>query len=70
MADARALLITGTVGAGRTTMAEALGDLLIEDAIPLAIIDVDWLRRSWPCRPSGNASSGGRRPTPPGWAGS
>ncbi|GAA2484700.1 AAA family ATPase [Winogradskya humida] len=51
MADARALLITGTVGAGKTTVAEALGDLLIQDGIPSAIIDVDWLRRSWPAPP-------------------
>ena len=43
-----ALLITGTVGAGKTTTAETLGDLLTADRVPNAVIDVDWLRRCWP----------------------
>ncbi|SDS57803.1 adenylyl-sulfate kinase [Actinoplanes derwentensis] len=46
-----ALLITGTVGAGKTTVAEAVGDLLTEQTVPHAVIDVDWLRRSWPSPP-------------------
>lgn len=41
-------MITGTVGAGKTTVAEAVGDLLAERAVPHAVIDVDWLRRAWP----------------------
>lgn len=47
-----ALLITGTVGSGKTSVAEALGDRLAEQRIPHAVLDVDWLRRSWPAPPS------------------
>ncbi|HWS35320.1 MAG TPA: hypothetical protein VN408_21605 [Actinoplanes sp.] len=46
-----ALLITGTVGVGKTTAAEAVGDLLTERAVPHAVIDLDWLRRAWPSPP-------------------
>jgi adenylylsulfate kinase len=46
-----ALLITGTVGAGKTSVAEALGDLLAGAKMPYAVLDLDWLRRSWPCPP-------------------
>ncbi|WP_328471756.1 adenylyl-sulfate kinase [Actinoplanes sp. NBC_00393] len=47
----RALLITGTVGSGKTSAAEALGDLLAAQGIPHAVLDVDWLRRAWPAPP-------------------
>jgi adenylylsulfate kinase len=43
-----ALLINGTVGAGKTSVAEMAGDLLTEAGVPNAVIDLDWLRRSWP----------------------
>jgi adenylylsulfate kinase len=43
-----ALLITGTVGAGKTSVAEMVGDLLTQTGVPNAVIDLDWLRRSWP----------------------
>jgi adenylylsulfate kinase len=43
-----ALLITGTVGAGKTSVAEMVGDLLSEAGVPNAVIDLDWLRRCWP----------------------
>jgi len=43
-----ALLINGTVGAGKTSVAEMVGDLLTEAGMPNAVIDLDWLRRSWP----------------------
>jgi adenylylsulfate kinase len=46
-----ALLLTGTVGAGKTSVAEAVGDLLTASEIPNAVIDVDWLRRAWPAPP-------------------
>jgi adenylylsulfate kinase-like enzyme len=46
-----ALLITGTVGAGKTSVAEALGDLLAERGTPHAVIDLDWLRCMWPAPP-------------------
>ncbi|MFF1847533.1 hypothetical protein ACFVW5_32220 [Streptomyces sp. NPDC058232] len=46
--EARALLITGTVGAGKTSVAEAAGDLLAGSGVPNAVIDMDWLCRSRP----------------------
>ncbi|MEV0490641.1 hypothetical protein [Streptomyces atratus] len=46
--EARALLITGTVGAGKTSVAGAVGHLLTGAGIPNAVIDMDWLRRTWP----------------------
>ncbi|MGZ4499510.1 MAG: AAA family ATPase [Nocardioidaceae bacterium] len=49
----RALLITGTVGVGKTTVAEAVGDLLGDAGVSNAVIDVDWLRRARPA-PAGD----------------
>jgi len=43
-----ALLINGTVGVGKTTVAGAVGGLLAEAGVPHAVLDLDWLRRSWP----------------------
>ena len=43
-----ALLINGTVGAAKTSVAEMVGDLLTEAGVPNAVIDLDWLRQSWP----------------------
>ena len=56
--EPRALLITGTVGSGKTSVADALGDLLAAAEVPHAVIDVDWLRRSWPS-PPGDPFNGG-----------
>lgn len=42
------VLINGSVGTGKTTTAERLGDELERRGIPGAVIDVDWLRRAWP----------------------
>ncbi|MFJ1910460.1 adenylyl-sulfate kinase [Streptomyces sp. NPDC088147] len=47
----RALLINGTVGVGKTTVANAVGDLLAEAGIPHAVLDLDRLRQSWPTPP-------------------
>ncbi|WP_209312574.1 AAA family ATPase [Streptomyces lonarensis] len=44
-----ALLLNGTVGAGKTTTAAAVSDLLAERRVPHAVIDIDELRR---CRPA------------------
>jgi adenylylsulfate kinase len=44
----RALLITGPVGVGKTSVAEAVGDLLAGEAIPHGVVDLDWLARYWP----------------------
>ncbi|WP_201760907.1 MULTISPECIES: hypothetical protein [unclassified Nonomuraea] len=48
---AEALLITGTVGVGKTSVADAAGDVLTDAGVPNAVIDVDWLRRAWPAPP-------------------
>ncbi|MET8756910.1 hypothetical protein [Lentzea sp. NPDC004782] len=44
----RALLITGPVGIGKTTVAEAVGDVLAAASVPHAVIDLDWLRHCTP----------------------
>ncbi|WP_416965183.1 hypothetical protein [Streptomyces sp. Agncl-13] len=49
--DARALLINGTVGVGKTTIAEAVGALLADAGVPHAVLDLDWLSNSWPTPP-------------------
>lgn len=47
----RALLLTGTVGVGKTTTAEAAADRLRAQAVPHAVVDLDELRRCWPAPP-------------------
>ena len=44
----KALLITGPVGVGKTTVAEAVGDRLAGAGVPHAVIDLDWLSSCWP----------------------
>jgi adenylylsulfate kinase len=48
MEQPRALLITGTVGAGKTSVASAAGSILAEAGIPHAVIDLDALSQTWP----------------------
>ncbi|WP_342025109.1 zeta toxin family protein [Arthrobacter citreus] len=43
-----AIFVNGTVGAGKTATADALGDLLRRRQIPHAVIDLDRLRQAWP----------------------
>jgi predicted kinase len=43
-----ALLITGPVGVGKTSVAGAVGDLLAGAGVPHAVVDLDELRRGWP----------------------
>lgn len=45
------LVVNGTVGAGKTTVAEVVADLLREWGVPYAWIDVDALRRAYPTAP-------------------
>ena len=47
----RALLLTGTVGVGKTSVAAAVGDLLRERQVANAVVDLDDLRRAWPAAP-------------------
>ncbi len=41
--DVRAVLITGTYGTGKTTLAEELAEVLEDRAMAHAAIDLDWL---------------------------
>ncbi|MFF5075979.1 adenylyl-sulfate kinase [Actinoplanes sp. NPDC000266] len=54
----RALLLNGTVGSGKTSVAEAIGDLLTRAGVANAVVDVDWLRRSWPHPPEDRFNGG------------
>jgi len=42
-----AVLITGGIGAGKTSLALELGEVLAERGLPTALIDLDWL--GWLC---------------------
>jgi predicted kinase len=46
--SATALLLTGTVGVGKTTTADQVAKLLTAAGIPHAVIDLDELCRCWP----------------------
>jgi hypothetical protein len=46
-----ALLISGTVGVGKTSAADAVGNWLRARGVPGALIDLDAIRRSWPSPP-------------------
>lgn len=48
MTKPRALFINGTVGSGKTTVLDHVGDLLAEQQESFALLDLDWLRRSSP----------------------
>ncbi len=47
-AATRVLVVSGTVGAGKTTVAQAVVDLLRERGVPYGMVDVDALRRAYP----------------------
>lgn len=42
------VVITGPIGMGKTTVSQHLGDLLTAREIPHTVIDMDWLRDTWP----------------------
>ncbi|MDN6398936.1 MAG: AAA family ATPase [Brachybacterium sp.] len=44
----RALLLGGSVGVGKTTAVDAIGEELAARGVPGAALDLDWLRRAWP----------------------
>ena len=41
------VLITGGIGAGKTSLAVELGEIMAERGLPTAVIDLDWL--GWLC---------------------
>ena len=51
--SATALLLTGTVGVGKTTTADQVANLLRAAAVPHAVVDLDELSRCWPA-PTGD----------------
>jgi predicted kinase len=53
----RLLVVNGTVGAGKTAVADAVTELLTERGVAHAFIDVDALRRVWP-RPDDDPFAG------------
>jgi deoxyadenosine/deoxycytidine kinase len=44
----RAIALTGTIGAGKTTLAEAISEELHERQIRHALVDLDWLGQVYP----------------------
>lgn len=50
------MFLNGTVGAGKSTVAEAVARALSDDGVPNAVIDLDWLRLAWPA-PAGDPFS-------------
>jgi hypothetical protein len=50
-APARALFVSGTIAAGKTTVAEAAAGLLTEAGVPHGLIDLDWLAQAYPAPP-------------------
>jgi adenylylsulfate kinase len=52
--SADALLLTGPVGAGKTTLAKEAGELLRAAGVPHAVIELDWL--AWCSPPAGDTA--------------
>ncbi|HYH12051.1 MAG TPA: AAA family ATPase [Thermomicrobiales bacterium] len=42
------VVITGPIGVGKTTVTQHLGYLLSAHEVPHTVIDMDWLRDTWP----------------------
>ncbi|TDD55989.1 AAA family ATPase [Saccharopolyspora elongata] len=42
------VFINGTVGAGKSTLAEAIGEIEVRAGLPHALIDLDHIRQCWP----------------------
>lgn len=45
--DRLALLVNGTVGVGKTSVADAVGAILQDRGLPGAVLDLDGLRNAW-----------------------
>src|SRR5690606_29039283 len=42
------LIVTGTVGVGKTTVASEISDILSDREVPHAFVDIDAISTSWP----------------------
>jgi adenylylsulfate kinase-like enzyme len=51
------LLITGPVGAGKSTVAGEAARLLREANIPHALVDLAWIEQCWPIPPTTRGTS-------------
>ena len=49
------IVLTGTVGVGKSTIATVIHEILYERKLAHACVDIDWLRMSWPERGSWNS---------------
>jgi adenylylsulfate kinase len=49
--SATAVLVTGTVGVGKSVTADSIGYWLGAERLPHAVIDLDEIRRYWPTPP-------------------
>ena len=58
MGAADAILLTGTVGAGKTTVLTEIGELLDAAQEPYALVDLDWLAWIRPAEGSGATVTG------------
>lgn len=47
----RTVLVTGTVGSGKTSVADEIAVLLHEQALSHALLDLDWLCQAYPAPP-------------------
>lgn len=47
------LLVTGTIGTGKTVVAAEIGEVLARRGLVAAVVDLDWL--GWVCRPENAA---------------
>jgi adenylylsulfate kinase len=46
--DGVALFVNGTVGVGKTTTIDVVGEVLTAKRVPNAVIDLDGIRQAWP----------------------
>lgn len=51
------IVVTGPVGAGKSTTADALSGLFAQRGVPHAVVDMDHLRSAWPAPPDDRFNS-------------
>lgn len=53
----RAILVTGTIGSGKTVVAADIGEIMAERDVPTAVIDLDWLGWAAPLPAGGDVTT-------------